>query len=439
MAMRLTRRSLVGSVPLIGGAAVIGRPSSAIAAPAVMQAGDKVTVTFWHTWGSGTGAEAMAELVAGFHEANTDVEIVPVPFDGYEAIAASLVSGLQTGDVPDAVIFSENWWFQFYMAEALVDLNTLIRPETNVDDYVQSLFVEYQRNGGQWAIPFARSTPLLYYNNELLEKAGFTGDVFAAWSTLQEQGEDLIAAAGTDTALDIGGGTGNYTWYLQGTVWGYGGAYSDDDFTLKFLDEGTLNATHAIKDLVDRGIVGTVTDQNINFYNQATIAIFNSTGSLGGVRENVEFDFVTAFLPEGDQGFGCNTGGSGIALLNTSAPEVQEAGFRWIEYATSPESTTLWAKATGYMPVRVSARESADMQAYFEEEPNARTAVDQLELTNPVDYILIAVPNGEQLIGQGWEDILINGTAPEDGWSNTTGVFEVELEPVIERIAELEG
>jgi len=78
------------------------------------------------------------------------------------------------------------------------------------------------------------------------------------------------------------------------------------------------------------------------------------------------------------------------------------------------------------------------MQAYFAEEPNARTAVDQLELTNPVDYILIAVPNGEQIIGQGWEEILIKGSEPEDGWANTTEVFEVELEPVIERIAKLE-
>lgn len=131
-----------------------------------------------------------------FNASQPDIEVIATPQDSYEAIAQGLISGLQTGDVPDMVLFSEAWWFRFYLAGVLVDLNSMITGETNAEDFVQTLFVEYQRNGGQYAIPFARSTPLLYYNTGMLEQAGLTGEIYEKWSNLVEAGPDLIEGAG---------------------------------------------------------------------------------------------------------------------------------------------------------------------------------------------------------------------------------------------------
>lgn len=438
----MTRRSLIGGGAALAtgaGLAGIASPSSTFAAPAVIQdSGSKVQVQYWTSFGTGVNGDAQTKLITDFNASQQDIEVVATPQESYEAIAQGLISGLQTGDVPDLVLFSEAWWFRFYLANVLVDLNSLITETTNVADYVPTLYNEYQRNGGQYAIPFARSTPLLYYNTELVGAAGLTGDVFAKWSNLQAMGQDLIDGSGAERAFAFGSAAGYGSWFLQGTVWGYNGAYSDDDLNILLTEGGSVEAGEAMRTLVQSGVAAAVADPSQDFLTQTTVATFASTGSLGTLTATAEFPFTTAFLPA-EETFGCCTGGSGLALLNTAPAEVQQAGFAFIEYCTSTEATTAWAQATGYMPVRLSARDSEPMQAYFTENPNAKTAVDQLEQVRQVDLVMVAVPNGAQFIGQGWEQILVNNVPAADAWAETTEILDTEKEAVLEQIAEVEG
>ena len=442
MRSRMSRRSLIGSgAGVAAGAGLVGlaRPSSVFGAPAVIQdSGSKVQVQYWTSFGSGVNGDAQAKLIADFNASQADVEVVATPQESYEAIAQGLISGLQTGDVPDLVLFSEAWWFRFYLAQVLVDLNTLITEDTNIEDYVPTLYNEYQRNGGQYAIPFARSTPLLYYNTEMVEAAGLTGDVFAKWSNLQASGQDLIDGSGAERAFAFGSAAGYGSWFLQGTVWGYNGAYSDEELNILLTEEGAVEAGEAMRNLVQSGVAAAVADPSQDFLTRTTAATFASTGSLGTLTATAEFPFTTAFLPA-EYTFGCCTGGSGLALLNTAPEEVQQAGFQFIEYCTSTEVTTYWAQTTGYMPVRLSARDSEPMQAFFAENPNSKTAVDQLEQVQQVDSVMVAVPNGAQFIGQGWEQILVNNVPAADAWAETTEILNTEKEPVLEQIQEVEG
>ncbi len=434
----LTRRKLVGGAASTG-LLTLAKPSPIFAAPAVIQdTGSKVTVNYWTSFGTGVNGDAQNKLIADFNASQSDIEVVATPYESYEAIAQSLISGLQTGDVPDMTLFSEAWWFRFYLAGALVDLNTLITPESNVEDYIQTLYVEYQRNGGQWAIPFARSTPLLYYNTAMVEEAGLTGEIYEKWSNLQANGQQLIDGSGAEYAFAFGSAAGYGSWFLQGTVWGFDGAYSDPDLNILLSEEGAVNAGEAMRTLVETGVAAAVSDPTQDFINGVTAAIFSSTGSLGNLTASASFDFTTAFLPS-ELSFGCCTGGSGLSILANASDEVRQAAFKYIEYATSTDVTAEWAQTTGYMPVRASARDGESMQAFFDEKPNSRTAVDQLEKVQQVDSVMVMVPNGAQFIGQGWEQILVNNTPAADAWANTTEVLNTEAEMVREAIAEVEG
>ncbi|MBA2470370.1 MAG: ABC transporter substrate-binding protein [Chloroflexia bacterium] len=439
---RMSRRSLIGQgTGMAAGAGLVGlaKPSAVFAVPAVIQdGGSRVQVQYWTSFGSGVNGDAQNKLIADFNASQADIEVVATPQESYEAIAQGLITGLQTGDVPDMVLFSEAWWFRFYLANAIVDLNTFITEETNAADYVPILFNEYQRNGGQYAIPFARSTPLLYYNTGMVEAAGLTGEVYAKWSSLQEAGQDLIDGSGAERAFAFGSAAGYGSWFLQGTVWGFNGAYSDDELNILLTEEGAVEAGEAMRNLVQSGVASAVADPNQDFLNGTTVATFASTGGLGNLTATAEFPFTTAFLPA-EYTFGCCTGGSGLALLNTSPEEVQQAGFKFIEYCTSTEVTTYWAQTTGYMPVRISARDSESMQAFFAENPNSKTAVDQLEQVDQVDAVMVAVPNGAQYIGQGWEQILVNNVPAADAWAETTEILNTEKEPVLAQIQEVEG
>jgi sn-glycerol 3-phosphate transport system substrate-binding protein len=169
-----------------------------------------------------------------------------------------------------------------------------------------------------------------------------------------------------------------------------------------------------------------------------TASVMASTGSLRGITENVgdKFEFRTAFLPKAEE-FGCCTGGAGLAIMAGSPPEKQEAAFKFVEYVSSTEGTTFWSQNTGYMPVRKSAIESEEMQAFFAENPNFKTAVDQLPLTRPQDAARVFIPNGDQIIGAGLERIVINFEDPQAVFDEVANTLTEEAQPVKEAIAAL--
>jgi sn-glycerol 3-phosphate transport system substrate-binding protein len=91
------------------------------------------------------------------------------------------------------------------------------------------------------------------------------------------------------------------------------------------------------------------------------------------------------------------------------------------------------------MPVRTSAVESAEEQAFLDENPNARTAVEQLPLTRPQDSARVFIPNGDQILGRGWEQILVQNRPAAEVWAEVTAELEPEAEAVLEQVAAIEG
>ncbi|NOK80956.1 MAG: ABC transporter substrate-binding protein [Chloroflexi bacterium AL-W] len=104
---------------------------------------------------------------------------------------------------------------------------------------------------------------------------------------------------------------------------------------------------------------------------------------------------------------------------------------RFVKFATDESGASMWSRNTGYMPVNVKAVESAEMQQFFEENPNFRTAVEQLPQTQAQDAARVFVPNGDQIIGRGLERILVNGEDVETVFGDVNTELEEAAEPVL--------
>jgi sn-glycerol 3-phosphate transport system substrate-binding protein len=446
MTKQIDRRSLFkgaagagAGLAAVGSIGIASGRSSTYTAPALIQAtGSPVEVSYWTAFGSGVNGEAQTAVIQKFNQAQGDVRVVAQPLESYEDVAAQLISGLQTGDFPDIALLSDVWWFRFYLAEALADLTPLLSAEAAPEDYVDSLYREYHRAGGQYAIPFARSTPLFYYNADAVEKSGVSPDAFGKWSTFREAAPDLISGSGLEAAFAFGNAASYGAWVLHGAVWAFDGRYSDEDFNILVTEEGCVNAGEFMREFVSSGNAITVDDPVTDFASGVSVAIMGSTGSLGQIRSTANFAFKTAFLPE-ELKFGCPTGGAGLSIMAGAPEERKAAAMQFIEFCTSTEETTIWSQATGYMPVRTSAIESPEEQAYLEENPNARTAVEQLPLTQPQDTARVFIPNGDQILGRGWEQILVNNRPAAEVWAEVQAELEPEAQAVLEQVQALEG
>ena len=405
-------------------------------------AAEPLKLTVWSSF-SGKNGEAETELVKRFNESQSNV-VVDYQFQGnYEETAQKVTAALQARTAPDVSLLSDVWWFKFYLSQNLLPLDDLLSAQ-NIDlaDYQDSLINEGVRQGKHYWMPFARSTPLFYYNKEKWAAAGLPDRGPETWDEFVELAPTLLQKEGDElkvSAFAHPDGASYIAWLFQGVAWQFNGSYSDPDFTMRMTDEATLEAGQFYKNTVHNyGWAVPSKDISSDFINGLTAASMMSTGSMGGIKANATFEFGTAFLPKKYQ-FGCCTGGAGLAILASTPAEKQEAAMSYIAFVSNPENTTYWAQNTGYMPVRKSALQSEAMQSYFVEFPQFKTATEQLALTRPQDAARVFVPNGDQIIGSALERITVQSDDVAVAFADVNAILESEAQPVLEALRAIEG
>lgn len=455
MQKKISRRELLKHVVAGSGVALLaacgGEPAPAAdqptpaadagattAAPTMMagEMGSTVTVTYWGSF-SDTLGEAEQQLVANFNSAQDEVELVYEYQGNYEATAQKFAAALQANTIPDVVLLSDVWWFKFYLSESIRELDDLAS-EAGITfaDYVPVLLEEGVRQGQHYWIPFARSTPLFYYNKTIWQEAGLPDRAPQTWAEFQEWAPQLTT---DDRRAFAHPNSASYVaWLFQGVAWQFGGQYSNG-FEMTMLDENTVRAGEFYRETVNQMQWAALTDDlNRDFLGGSTASMMASTGGLAGIQATADFDVGVGFLPE-EQQFGCPTGGAGFAIPSGAPAEKQLAAMKFIAFATNEQGATFWAKNTGYMPVNNKAVQSEEMQQFFMENPNFKTAVDQLPKTRAQDAARVFVPNGDQIIGKGLERILVNNEEVQVAFNDVTTELNQAAEPIIRDLEAREG
>ncbi|MEL7675518.1 MAG: extracellular solute-binding protein, partial [Chloroflexota bacterium] len=140
-----------------------------------------------------------------------------------------------------------------------------------------------------------------------------------------------------------------------------------------------------------------------------------------GIERAVEFELGTAFLPrlEGYDEVGNNVVGGGCLWTMAGASEEElDAIWRFYQHLSSTEMDTIWHKGTGYFPASNATVEALEAEGWFEQNPNFRTAFDQILAGNNTlesagvllgDFVLI-----RDIVGAAIEDVVVNGVDPQE-------------------------
>ncbi len=296
-------------------------------------------------------------------------------------------------------------------------------------DYVDSLLADYLYEGSHFALPYARSTPLFYYNKDVWTQAGLPDRGPESWAEFDEWGPRIQEVVGSGKWAHGWGNAADYLgWTFEGPIWTFGGAYSDG-WDLKFTDSKTLEAGAFLKDMIHTKKYASVSNDIANDFSAGLLAsTIASTGDLSGITSNAAFEFGTAFLPAPD-GPGCPTGGAGLAIPSGISDERKANALKFVDFVTNGDNTAYFSQNTGYMPVRKSAVENDEMKKYLDENPNARTAVDQLAVTRSQDYARVFVPGADQVIGTGLEKIALQNADV----AMTFAEIQDQLQQIIDR------
>lgn len=360
--------------------------SSKDAATPAPASGDKAVVEFWHSM-SGKNGELIDQMAVAFNEAHDDIEVVATFQGSYWEAAAKAQTAVSAGENPDILMMGADHVGIFASEENLLADLTPYLAQSGIDkeDFVEALTWDYFVDDKLVALPFGRSTPILYVNTDMIQEAGLS--IPTTWEEMETVSNALVQKEG-DEITRFGFGMPYDTWYWFMIVAQAGGRFFNEEQTgLGCVEDGTMLAGFSyLQNLHNSGAMyfGPTVDSGATtrqmFLNQQAAMLMTSVGDYGTIKENADFNFEIAWMPKGKEQV-VPTGGNSVVMMEAASDKDAAWEFmRWV--IQEPEGGLFFVMNTGYIPYTYSMTESEQIKELWANDPNYETAFKQLELAS---------------------------------------------------------
>lgn len=447
----LDRRSFLGLAGMGAAGMALAACSGPSTAPAAAGSSTAATVDFTGVtpassisfWSNhpGSSEDVTTEIIKAFQATeegkNIEVKLVTAGAN-YEEVAQKFQTAQAAGpaQLPDLVVFSDVWWFRYFLAGSITPLDSLIKAVgLDTTKYRQGLIEDYQYGGSQWAIPWARSTPLFYYNKNQWGKAGLEDRAPKTWAEFAEWAPKLAAANSGVTPYQHAALADYAGWTFQNILWGNGGGWSTDWDLTAMDSDASVQAIQFLQDSVYTGKWAGVSSKSAtdDLIAGAVSSAIGSTGSLVGVLKGAadKFEVGVGFLPGGPTSASpvCPTGGAGVGIPGAIEPARQLAAATFLKFLTNAENTVKLSAATGYLPVR----EDADTAALISNSPLSQVAIDQLAVVRKQDNARVFIPGADTEIAAAMGEVLTAQAPVKESLtglkSKLQGMYDSQVKP----------
>lgn len=385
---------------------------------------DGTEISFWHSMG-GVNGQAIDTLVKKFNDENEYGITVKAQYQGEYDDSLNKLKSSQIGNMGADLVQVYEIGTRFMIESGWI---TPMQQMIDADNYDLSqiepnLAAYYTIDDQLYSMPFNSSTPIMYYNKEMFEKAGIT-EIPDSLEGIEAIGEKLLNEGGAGQVIFLG----IYGWFFeqfigkQGLEYANNGNGRTEPATAVAFDENGAaeNILTAWKSLYDKGYapnVGKGGDAGLADFSAGKSAItLGSTASLKQILQDVngKFEVGTAYFPKvksTDEG-GVSIGGASLWALNNNDPKKTRATWEFVKFLISPESQAYWNAQTGYFPVTTAAQEEPVFKENVEKYPQFQTAIDQLHDSSPeyVGALLSVFPEARATVESEIENLL-NGNA----------------------------
>ncbi len=331
----------------------------------------------------------------------------------YEEVSQKFQTAQTSGDVGDVVVLSDATWFPAYLAGSITSVDSVLEAaKQDTSTYQKTLFDDYLYEDAHYAVPYARSTPIFYYNKDAYTAAGLSDAAPTTWDEVKADSEKIAASNAQVTGFTYPPEDEYPAWTMANLVWGYGGQWSNNWDFAPLTSDATVQALTFAQSSVTDGWANVASgDPAQDFIAGTTAQTIASTGSLKSILDNATFDVGVGNLPAGPSASDgiVPTGGAGLAIASKSSPDKQLAAAEFISFMTNATNTATFSAATGYLPVRTDA----NMDDVYAKQPEFKVAVEQLARTRNQDYVRALLPGGDLALSKAIQQILTTDADPK--------------------------
>lgn len=338
-------------------AAALGAPSASLFAPAVIRAQNApIEIVFHHIWGTPPGTtsehrDPIMDVIDLYNtrEAETGIRVVSrTDSTSYAEVLQKTQAEMATGQGPDIVSVP---WANINWAREGLNMRPLNDVTAQMEELVAMLRPDVMPlvtiDEQMWGMPYAFSTPILYYNADLFDEAGINpDDVMNEWAFLKGDAAMALKDHVGGPLLDLTDGQ----WPAQGISQSNGGRVMNDEGVFVMDSPETIEAMATIAELDSIGILNRSTRQEANssFLGGSLPIFYASVASLKGLTEQSNFTLKTHTFPEftGKERF-MSCGGSFLGMFSQDT-EKQEAVLEYLKFSVTQEAYEIWNQR-GYM------------------------------------------------------------------------------------------
>jgi sn-glycerol 3-phosphate transport system substrate-binding protein len=349
-------------------------------------------ISWWHAM-TGANAEVVDKIAKDFNASQSDYEVVPVFKGTYPETLNAGIAAFRAGQAPDIIQVFDVGTGVMMAAEGA------IRPVAEVlegaglkfdkSQYLPGIVAYYSKpDGTMLSFPYNSSSPILYYNKDVFEKAGLDvnnppktwGEVFEAAKKIKTSG---AAACGyTSTWL---------TWiHLENfAAWNnisYGtneNGLAGGDVELKINAPLYVNHFQSIADLAKDGTFkygGRTSEAKQLFLAGECGILTESSGGLGDIVKS-GMNYGIGQLPYDEDGAGpqnTTPGGASLWVMAGKSDEQYKGVAAFFNYLSQTDVQQFLHEQSGYLPVTLAAYEATKGSDFYEKNPGRETPILQM-------------------------------------------------------------
>lgn len=431
--MHATRHLLAGFAVLASGLASAGTARAA------------TEVELWHAM-SGANTQRIEAIAEGFNQRGGEFNVVPSFKGTYAETLTGGIAAFRAGNPPAILQVQEVATASFMAAKGAIRPVAEVMAEAGAPfdpkSFVAAVAGYYTDASGEMlSFPFNSSTPVLYYNKDLMRQAGL--DPARPPQTWEEVGDATakLRAAGSPCGLTT-------TWVSWVQLENLSARHGQLFATRNNGFDG-LGATLEITKPLFVKHIGTLAewqkDKRFDYggrTNKATpkftsgeCALFTeSSAGYASIKAGSKFDWGIAPLPywasEVREPSNTIIGGASLWVMAKKQPEVYRGVAAFFAYLSEPEVQAKWAKETGYLPITPAAFEAIRAEGFFAANPGTDTGIVQMNPDEPAKVKGVRLGNFLQIrdiIDEELEKVWAGGATAEQGLAAAAARSDAEL------------
>jgi len=357
--------------------------------------GQPITLSFLsYNYGTpDTGGKGTQELIDAFEAANPNIKIKPEGVAIADALTKARTESA-AGSPPDVAQIGWSKLAGAYGTLPLTpvqDIPSAAVWQSATAGMSQPLLKAVEHDGKVAAMPYTLSTPTLFYNAALFQKAGL--DPSKPPTTVSEAQAAGLAIAKTGASgvyFDIANASKS-DFLTQSIIDANGGSQVSPSGQVTLDQPPAVQALGAMQQLTKSGAQPAVSEADaIAAFKAGKLGMLvTSTALLASLEaaSNGKFDLRTAAMP-GFDGKASHTtfSGAGLVVLAKDAAH-RQAAWQFIKFLTSAQGFTIITSKIGYLPLRPDlVNDPQYLGPYYQKDPRIGPALKQLDSVTPYTF-----------------------------------------------------